>query len=64
MYIFYVYVYTYSYVCMRYNCLPVDVLCPAQVTSGMDVVNKISKVKCDRDDNPVTPVKMIKVTVA
>lgn len=34
-----------------------------RVTSGMDVVRKIEKTRCDRNDAPVTPVKMIKVTV-
>jgi cyclophilin family peptidyl-prolyl cis-trans isomerase len=35
-----------------------------QIVEGMDVVNKIGKVKCDRNDNPVKPVQMISVTVA
>jgi cyclophilin family peptidyl-prolyl cis-trans isomerase len=35
-----------------------------QVTEGMDIVNKIGKVKCDGNDCPVKPVQMISVTVA
>ncbi len=35
-----------------------------KVTSGMDVVTKIEKTRTDANDRPVTPVKMIKVTVA
>ena len=35
-----------------------------KVTSGMDVVTKIEKTRTDASDRPVTPVKMIKVTVA
>jgi len=34
-----------------------------KVTQGLDVVEKISKVKRDPTDRPVVPVKMIKVTV-
>ena len=34
-----------------------------KVTEGMDVVMKISKTKTDGGDRPITPVKMIKVTV-
>jgi cyclophilin family peptidyl-prolyl cis-trans isomerase len=34
-----------------------------KVIEGMDVVNKIGKTKTDASDRPVTPVKMIKVTV-
>ncbi len=34
-----------------------------KVIEGMDVVNKIGKTKTDAGDRPVTPVKMIKVTV-
>jgi cyclophilin family peptidyl-prolyl cis-trans isomerase len=34
-----------------------------KVTSGMDVVTKIEKTRTDANDRPVTPVKMIKVTV-
>jgi cyclophilin family peptidyl-prolyl cis-trans isomerase len=34
-----------------------------KVIEGMDVVNKIGKTKTDPSDRPVTPVKMIKVTV-
>merc|ERR1719362_94649 len=34
-----------------------------KVTSGMDVVVKISKVKT-RDDNPVNPIKMNKITIS
>lgn len=34
-----------------------------KVISGMDVVKKIEATKTDRNDRPVTPVKMIKVTV-
>jgi cyclophilin family peptidyl-prolyl cis-trans isomerase len=34
-----------------------------KVTSGMDVVKKIETTETDRNDRPVTPVKMIKVTV-
>jgi cyclophilin family peptidyl-prolyl cis-trans isomerase len=33
----------------------------AKVVSGMDVVNKISKCKTDSNDNPVKPVKVIKI---
>jgi cyclophilin family peptidyl-prolyl cis-trans isomerase len=35
----------------------------AKVTSGMDVVKKIETTKTDAGDRPITPVKMIKVTV-
>jgi cyclophilin family peptidyl-prolyl cis-trans isomerase len=34
-----------------------------KVIDGMDVVHKIEKTKTDGDDRPITPVKMIKVTV-
>ena len=34
-----------------------------QVVSGMDVVTAISKART-RDDNPVEPIKMIKITIA
>jgi cyclophilin family peptidyl-prolyl cis-trans isomerase len=34
-----------------------------KVTSGMDVVNKIGVCKTDRNDCPVTPVKMNKITI-
>jgi len=34
-----------------------------RVIEGMDVVHTIEKAKTDGDDRPVTPVKMIKVTV-
>ena len=34
-----------------------------RVVEGMDVAHKIEKTKTDADDRPVTPVKMIKVTV-
>ncbi|HMS64551.1 MAG TPA: peptidylprolyl isomerase [Ignavibacteria bacterium] len=35
-----------------------------EVVSGMDVVNKIGKVKTGPNDKPVEPVKMIKVTLS
>jgi cyclophilin family peptidyl-prolyl cis-trans isomerase len=35
----------------------------AKVTGGMDVVKKIETTKTDGGDRPITPVKMIKVTV-
>jgi cyclophilin family peptidyl-prolyl cis-trans isomerase len=34
-----------------------------KVTEGMDVINKIGKTKTGAGDRPVTPVKMIKITV-
>jgi len=34
------------------------------ITSGFDVVKKISKVKTDENDRPDTPIKMIKVTIS
>ena len=34
-----------------------------KVIEGMDVVHAIEKTKTDRDDRPVTPVKMIKITI-
>jgi len=34
-----------------------------KITSGMDVVTKISKVKT-RDDNPVNPIKMNRITIS
>jgi len=34
-----------------------------KVIEGMDVVRKIEKTKTDANDRPITPVKMIKVTV-
>jgi len=33
------------------------------VTGGMDVVDKIGKVKTDSNDRPLTPVKILKATV-
>jgi cyclophilin family peptidyl-prolyl cis-trans isomerase len=47
-----------------------DDLSPSQhpvfgkVTSGMDVVMKIGKTRCDANDNPVTPVMMKSVTIS
>lgn len=35
-----------------------------KVVSGMDVVMKIGKTKCDHNDNPVTPVMMKTITIA
>ncbi len=35
-----------------------------KVVSGMDIVNKIGKVQCDRNDKPVKPVVMTSVTIA
>jgi cyclophilin family peptidyl-prolyl cis-trans isomerase len=35
-----------------------------KVTSGMDVVMKIGKTRCDANDNPVTPVMMKSVTIS
>jgi cyclophilin family peptidyl-prolyl cis-trans isomerase len=35
-----------------------------KVTEGMDVVTKIEKTQTDRNDRPMTPVQMIKITVA
>lgn len=35
-----------------------------KVTEGMDVVTKIEKTQTDRHDRPMTPVQMIKVSVA
>jgi cyclophilin family peptidyl-prolyl cis-trans isomerase len=35
----------------------------ARVIEGMDVVNKIGKTPTRPDDRPVTPVKMVKITV-
>ncbi len=34
-----------------------------KVTSGMDVVNAINNVPTDPNDRPVTPVKMIRITI-
>jgi cyclophilin family peptidyl-prolyl cis-trans isomerase len=34
-----------------------------KVIEGMDVVTKIEKTKTDANDRPITPVKMIKITV-
>mmetsp|Transcript_22885 Transcript_22885/g.35826 ORF Transcript_22885/g.35826 Transcript_22885/m.35826 type:complete len:186 (-) Transcript_22885:77-634(-) len=34
-----------------------------KVTSGMEVVKKIENTKCDRDDNPITPVRMNSVRI-
>lgn len=34
-----------------------------KVTAGMDVVTKIEKSKTDSNDRPMTPVRMIKITV-
>merc|ERR1712183_559814 len=34
-----------------------------KVTEGMDLANKISRVRT-RDDNPVTPIKMISITIS
>jgi peptidylprolyl isomerase len=33
------------------------------VTEGMDVVDKIGKVKTDQNDRPLTPVRILKATV-
>ena len=35
-----------------------------KVTSGMDVVNKIGKTRCDHSDRPVQPIQMISVEVS
>lgn len=35
-----------------------------KVIEGMDVVNQLSNVRCDGNDNPVTPVKMISVDIS
>jgi cyclophilin family peptidyl-prolyl cis-trans isomerase len=35
-----------------------------KVVSGMDIVMKIGKTKCDHNDNPVTPVMMKTITIA
>lgn len=35
-----------------------------KVVSGMDIVMKIGKTKCDHTDNPVTPVMMKNITIA
>ena len=35
-----------------------------KVTDGMDVVNKISKVKTNQSDKPVTPVTMLSVDIS
>jgi hypothetical protein len=34
------------------------------VTKGQDIVMAINNVKCDANDNPLTPVKMISVTIS
>jgi len=34
-----------------------------KVVEGMDVVDKIGKVKTDSNDRPITPVKIVKATV-
>ena len=34
-----------------------------KVTAGMDVVKKIEATQTDANDNPVTPVKMVSVTI-
>ena len=47
-----------------------DDLSPSQhpvfgkVTSGMDVVNKIGKMRCDPNDNPIKPVMMNSITIS
>ena len=35
-----------------------------KVTSGMDVVNKIGKARCDANDNPVAPIMMKTITIS
>jgi cyclophilin family peptidyl-prolyl cis-trans isomerase len=35
-----------------------------KVSSGMEVVNAINNVATDRNDKPLTPVKMISVTIS
>lgn len=35
-----------------------------KVTTGMDVVKKINNTRCDGNDNPIVPVKMISVTIS
>ncbi|MBI5845684.1 MAG: peptidylprolyl isomerase [Deltaproteobacteria bacterium] len=34
-----------------------------KITEGMDIIKKIGKVATDRSDRPVTPVKVIRITV-
>ena len=34
-----------------------------KVTAGMDVVKKIEETQTDHNDNPVTPIKMVSVTI-
>jgi len=34
-----------------------------KVVKGLDVVEKISRVRTNRDDNPIQPVKMISIRV-
>lgn len=53
------------FVCLtRENCKHLDGQYTAfgRVTSGMDVVNKIAAVECNRDGMPKSPPKMTKVT--
>jgi len=34
-----------------------------RVVSGMDVVHEIERVHCDKNDRPVTDIKIVSVTV-
>jgi cyclophilin family peptidyl-prolyl cis-trans isomerase len=35
-----------------------------KVTAGMEIVEKINKVKTDRNDAPITPVQVISVSIS
>ena len=35
-----------------------------RVVTGMDIVNKIGKARCDSNDNPKTPIMMNTITIA
>jgi len=50
-------------VCVRACVYVFAFVCVCCVYIGMDVVKAIESVRCDQNDNPLAPVKMISVRV-